>query len=260
MKPKYLYLVAGTALAFSTPSFHHLQPMARTPERAVAGGAPIALGGASTGGTVIGTVNLDGQAPPGKPIDMSKEPTCAKLHTTPALTEMVVTGGNNGLKNVVVYVSGGLGSRSAAAANPQAVIDQKGCTYHPHVVAMQMNQKLRVVNSDPTSHNIHPLPKINREWNKSQPPGSPAFEEQFEQEEIAIPVKCNIHPWMRGYIAVLTHPHFAVTGDDGTFTLNNLPPGQYTLSAWHEKFGTLTQPVTISGKEAAKVRFVFKPR
>jgi hypothetical protein len=125
------------------------------------------------------------------------------------------------------------------------------------VLAVRANQTLQLVNDDATSHNIHPVPANNREWNKAEPPGS-KMEEAFAREEIAIPVKCNVHPWMKGYIAVFKHPFFAVTGKDGGFDLSNLPPGTYTIKAWHEKLGTSTQTVTISANETKEINFVFK--
>jgi hypothetical protein len=214
----------------------------------------------STSGAVSGTVKLQGLAPKPAPINMAKEPECVKLHPTPAKTEEVLTGANGELENVVVYISEGLGDRSFDPPSEPAVIDQKGCVYHPHVIVLQANQKLRVVNSDPTSHNIHPLPQNNREWNKSQPPGLPPIESSFAREEIAIPVKCNVHPWMRSYIAVFKHPYFTVTSQAGSFDLKNLPPGNYTITAWHEKYGTQSQQVSIVPKETKTVDFTFKVR
>jgi hypothetical protein len=131
--------------------------------------------------------------------------------------------------------------------------------YGPHVVALQVNQTLKVINSDPHSHNIHPLPTINREWNKSQPPGSAPLEQKFDKEEITIPVKCNIHPWMRSYIAVFRHPYFAVTGSDGTFSLKGLPPGKYTITAWQESYGSKTQDITV-GAGPSSANFEFKAK
>jgi len=211
--------------------------------------------------SLTGIVKLEGTPPNPTPISMAKEPSCAKMHNVPPMTEEVITDKNGALQNVIVYVAEGLAdSASASPPSEPVVIDQKACTYHPHVVAMQANQKIRVVNSDQTSHNIHPLPRFNREWNKSQPPGQPSFEESFAREEIAIPVKCNVHPWMRAYIAVLRNPYFAVTGKEGTFDIKKLPPGTYTISAWHEKYGNTSQTVSIAANETKTIAFTFKAR
>lgn len=213
--------------------------------------APFTLGAGSVGGTVTYT----GTPPKMKPIDMAKEPTCASQHTTPVMNESIVTGPDNAVQNVVVYVSAG--DQGSAAPTQPARYDQKGCEYIPHVAVLQAGQPLEIYNNDQTSHNIHPLATVNPEWNKSQPPGSPPIKATYEKPEF-IAVKCNIHPWMHGYFAVLGTSHAAITGNDGSFSLKGLPPGKYTITAWHERFGTQSQEVTISGSETAKVNFVFK--
>jgi len=139
-------------------------------------------------------------------------------------------------------------------------LDQKGCVYTPHVVGVMANQEVHIANSDQTTHNIHPVPKINREWNESQPPGAGALVKTFAREEMAIPVKCNIHPWMRSYIHVFSHPFFAVTGADGSFQIKGLPPGDYTLVVWHEKYGEVEQKVTVAAKESKTVDFTVGPK
>jgi hypothetical protein len=212
---------------------------------------------ASGNGGISGKVTYEGTPAKQKPIDMSKEPSCAKMYTTPVTTETVVTGPNNALANVVVYISAGTPDDPAP---PHAVtFTQKGCRYLPHVLAFQVNQELKVVNDDQTSHNIHPLAKINREWNKSQPPGTAPISEKYEKPEF-IPVKCNVHPWMHGTFAVLKNSHYAITSDNGGFALPNLPPGKYTVSAWHESYGEQTQEVTITGSETKSISFVFKAK
>ena len=211
---------------------------------------------APAGGTVSGKVTLSGSAPKGKPFDLSKEPECVKLHAAePLIPENVVVGTGNMLRNVVVYISGG--SMDQVPVPPNAVVyDQQGCHYTTHVLAFRVGQEVKISNSDPFSHNIHPIAKINREWNKIQPPGTPPFSYAYDREEF-IPVKCNIHPWMQGYFAVLRTSHFAVTGDDGRFTLPDLPPGHYTITAWHETYGTQIQEVTITGGDSQTINFVF---
>ena len=209
-------------------------------------------------GALSGKVTYTGTPAKAKPIDMSKEPSCAKQHSTPVTTETVVTGPNNTLQWVVVYISAGAPDESSAPT--QAVtFDQKGCQYLPHVLAMRTGQELKVVNDDQTSHNIHPLAKINREWNKSQPPGTPPLSEKFDKEEF-IAVKCNVHPWMHGVFAVLKTSHYAITDNNGAFSLPNLPPGKYTITAWHESYGTKTQDVTITGNETKSVDFTFQAK
>jgi plastocyanin len=213
----------------------------------------------SASAVVTGVVKFEGTAPKPTRIDMSQDPKCAKLHPAGVRYADIVADGNGGLENVVVFVSSGLGDRTFDPPAQPAVIEQKGCLYEPHVVAIRANQQLDVVNNDVTTHNIHPQPANNREWNKSQPPGL-RIEETFTREEISIPVKCNMHPWMRSYIAVFKHPYFAVTGKNGSFDLKDLPPGTYTLRAWHETLGTATQTVTIGAAESKQVEFVFKAR
>ena len=209
-----------------------------------------------SGGTVSGKVTLTGAAPKLRPLDLSKEPACVKMHTYDALfPESVVTGYSNTLRNVVVYISSGDNENAPVASTP-VVFDQQGCHYTTHVLAFRVGQEVRISNSDPISHNIHPLAKANREWNKIQPPGVPPFSYAFDREEF-IPVRCNLHPWMQGYLVVLRTSHFAVTGDDGEFTLPNLPPGHYTITAWQETYGTQSKEITVTGGQVQSLDFSF---
>jgi plastocyanin len=207
--------------------------------------------------SVKGTVKFEGTPPKGVRIDMSQDPICSKAHPTPATTEDFVVGGDGGLANVVVYVSDGLTTQNSQPPAQPVQLEQKGCQYKPHVLAMQAGQKLDVVNSDETTHNIHPTPNDNREWNMTQPHGMP-LEQTFAREEVAIPVKCNVHPWMKGYIAVLKHPYFAVSDKNGNFEIKDLPPGTYTITAWQEKMPPQMQKVTVGTGEAKTLDFTFK--
>jgi len=217
--------------------------------------------GVNAPGTLAGTVKLEGSAPKRTPVNMAKEPTCATLHAAaPALTEDVVVDSAGNLQNVVVYVSAGLPDSNPAPPQEPVTLTQEGCSYKPHVIAMQVNQKLRIVNGDKTSHNIHPLPESNREWNKSQPAGAADFEETFARAEIGIPVKCNVHAWMRAYISTFKHPYFAVTNQSGAYSIKGLPPGSYTVSAWQEKLGTVSQKVVVAAGESKPLQFAFKAR
>lgn len=212
---------------------------------------------AQSGVSLTGTVKFEGTLPKPTKIDMSFDPNCAKAHPTPAITEEVVMGADGGLANVVVYVADGLGSQTFQPPAQPVVLEQKGCVYLPHVIALQANQKLDVVNSDLTTHNIHPSPANNREWNTTQPHGVP-IEQTFARQEVAIPVKCNVHPWMKGYIAVLKHPYFAVTDKNGHFEVKDLPPGTYTINAWQEKLGTKMQKITVTAGQSQNLDFTFK--
>jgi carboxypeptidase family protein len=205
--------------------------------------------------TVAGKVTYTGTPPKMKPIDMSKEPVCAKEHNPPETTENVVTHPPDALEYVVVYISAG--DQPGPTPTQAARYDQKGCVYTPHVAVMQVNQPLEIYTDDPVAHNIHPMPKANPEWNKSQPPNTPPIQTKWEKPEF-IPVKCNIHPWMHGYFVVLNTSHYAITGEDGSFSLKGLAPGKYTVTAWQEQYGTQSQDVTISGSETKTLNFVFK--
>ncbi|MFY9530144.1 MAG: carboxypeptidase regulatory-like domain-containing protein [Candidatus Acidiferrales bacterium] len=206
-------------------------------------------------GAIEGKVTYTGTPPKMKPIDMAKEPTCAKEHNPPEMTQNVVTGPGNALQYVVVYISAG---EQPSPTPSQAVrFDQKGCMYIPHVLPMQVGQELLIYTDDPFAHNIHPLPKVNPEWNKSQPPGAAPIDTKWDKPEF-IEVKCNIHPWMHGYFVVLRTSRYAVTDNNGGFSLKGLPAGKYTLTAWQEQYGTQSQEVTISGSETKAANFVYK--
>jgi plastocyanin len=209
--------------------------------------------------SVVGRVKFQGQLPQLAKVSMSADPSCAKLHPGPTVNQDFVTGSDNTLGNVVVFISEGLGNRTFDVPAEAVTFEQKGCMYQPHVVALRANQKINMMNNDNTTHNVHPIPANNREWNKAEPAGT-TMEESFAREEIAIPVKCNVHPWMKSYIAVFKHPYFSVTGKDGTFQLPNLPPGEYTVEAWHEKLGTMTQKITVAAGESKSMDFTFKSR
>jgi hypothetical protein len=207
---------------------------------------------------IEGKVTFTGSAPAMRALSMDATPACARQHSTPQRSEEVILGAGGALKNVFVYVKSGLPNSQWPAPASPVKLDQKGCIYNPHVLGVMVNQEIEISNSDPTNHNIHPLPTINREWNESQAPGTPAKLKSFPREEIMITVKCNVHPWMRTYIGVVSHPFFAVSSDDGSFTIKGLPPGDYTIEAWHERFDKLEMKVKVGPKETGKVDFAYK--
>jgi hypothetical protein len=209
-------------------------------------------------GTITGKVAFSGTKPVMRNISMDAVPACARQHSTPPKSEEVVLNDNGTVRNVFVWVKSGLPDRQWPTPATPVRLEQHGCVYAPRVLGVMARQDIEIVNGDPTNHNIHPLPKNNPEWNESQPPKGENKIKSFPRQEIMIPVKCNVHPWMRAYIGVVSHPYFAVTAQDGTFTIANLPPGEYTLEAWQEKFGTQEMKVKVGPKETQTADFTFK--
>lgn len=257
MKIKFVNLVLATAVAFAVAGCGGNKP-SETPAQPAATSAPAATVDTATAGSVSGNVTLDGTPAKEKPINMSAEPYCAKAHSTPVTPPTVIVGTGGALADVVVFVKDDMGKYQFPTPTDKVTLDQKGCMYDPHVLALMAGQGLEVKNDDQTTHNIHPTPKDNRDWNQSQPPGASPIEQSFARPELAIPVKCNVHPWMKSYIFVFKHPYYAITGKDGKFELKNLPPGTYTVTAWQEKYGSVDQTVTIGPKESKDVKFTFK--
>lgn len=214
-------------------------------------------------GKITGTVKLDGPAPHMRAIDMGKDPYCSKAHASdPGKMETYVVGSGGGLGNVVLYITEGLtGPAASQTATTEPVFDQKNCMYTPHVLPLDVDQKFKVTTSDQTTHNIHPLPNPmtgNIPWNQSQPPGASPVEKSWKAPEV-IPVQCNIHPWMHGWFVVVKGP-YASTDDSGNYTINNVPPGSYTVTAWHEAAGTQAQKVTVAAGGAGSANFTFKAK
>ncbi|MFN7921350.1 MAG: carboxypeptidase regulatory-like domain-containing protein [Bryobacteraceae bacterium] len=212
----------------------------------------------ATAGTLSGKVSFTGAKPARKQIIMESEADCEKLHKGPVLDPAFQFNANGTLGNVFVYIKGGLEGKQFEPVTAPVQFDQKGCMFAPRVFGLRVGQPMQVSNSDPVTHNVHPLAEKNREWNQGQPPGTPAIERKFAAPEIMIPIKCNVHAWMRAYGAVMEHPYFAVTGDTGTFEIKNVPPGEYTLEAWHEKLPAQQAKVTVGPGGAVTADFTFK--
>ena len=213
----------------------------------------------STAGELTGTVRLDGVAPTNAPIKMNADPVCVRENASPQFQETYEVK-SDALANVFVYVKTGLGRYSYDPPTGSVQISQKGCRYHPHVFGIRVGQPLEIINDDPTLHNIHALPSNNQEFNVGQPIQGMKTTHIFLANEVMVPFKCDVHGWMNAYVGVLDHPYFFVTGEDGRFSLKGLPPGTYTIEAWHEKLGTATQSVTLGAKETKNIAFVFKNR
>jgi plastocyanin len=233
-------------------------------DAAAPGGAAAGGGGAkvdpATAGELTGSVVIDGTAPKNEPIRMAADPVCAKEAKGDQATESYIVGPDGkSLGNVLVYVKAGIDPKySFDMPSEGAKIDQKECRYHPHVFAMRVGQPLEILNSDPTLHNIHAIPKVNSEFNNGQPIQGMKMNHTFTQKEVMVPFKCDVHGWMNAYVAVLDHPYYQVTAPDGKFDLKTLPPGKYTIEAWHEKLGATSQEVTIGDKESKEITFTFK--
>jgi plastocyanin len=219
--------------------------------------APTATVDTSTVGSINGTVMLEGTPPSYPAIDMQSQPPCARANPKPVIPPVIVVGDQGKLANAVVYIKSGLGSYHYDTPAAPAVLDQQACMYVPRVVAVMTGQTLQVKNEDPTAHNIHFMPHTNKQWNYSMPSGGDSLETHFDKPELAIPVMCNVHPWMRAFLFVFADPYFAVTTQTGAFNLTNVPPGTYTVEAWQEKLGTQDQTVTIGPKESKSVSFTF---
>ncbi len=212
----------------------------------------------ATVGEVTGRVIFEGVKPQPQRINMDQDPVCMEKRHAPVFAEDGAVNANGTLPNVFVYVKAGAENYTFAPPSNHAVLMQAGCMYAPHVLGLMAGQILEIASSDPTTHNIHPMPVNNREWNMAQTPGAPVILQKFMHPEIMIPVKCNQHPWMRAWIGVTSNPFFTVTGTDGAFTLKGLPPGNYTIGAWTATFGTEEQKVTLGAKETKTLDFKFK--
>ena len=226
-------------------------------KKSEATGRPGLTPDAATGATVTGKVSFKGARPAVRDIDMSANPACQKAHPKPVPSEEVIVSDSGAVANAFVWVKSGVPEGQWAAPSTPAIIDQQGCIYTPHVSGVVVGQPIEFRNSDDTNHNIHPLPRENAEWNESQPPKGEPKVKTFDREEVMVPVKCNIHPWMRAYVGVVRHPFFGVTNVDGSFKIAGLPPGTYTVEAWHERFGRQEAQVTVAARDSKAVDFGF---
>jgi hypothetical protein len=222
----------------ATPEFFHADP--------------------ATAGVLKGSIRFAGKRPARKPIDMTSDPACVEAHKGKPFDESIVVNPNGTLSNVFVYIKSGLEGKQFEVPPTPVIFDQHGCWFQPRVLGIQTGQVLRISNSDPVTHNVHPIALVNREWNHSQGAGDEPIERKFPRPEVMIPVKCNIHSWMHAFIGVVAHPYFAVTGADGTFEIRNVPPGDYVIEAWQEKMGTNELKVTVPTRGEIDASFTFK--
>ncbi len=262
-KPMKVWLVLTIVLSILALASSCGKPATNdaTPE-ATTSGKPFTPGS----GTIDGAIAYNGTPPAPKKVATDADPACGQAN--PNLTTEDTVAKDGKLANVFVYIKDGatadgtkIGDYAFSTPSDAVTLDQKGCQYRPHVLGIQANQKLRITNSDPTQHNIHPTPKNNPEWNQTQPNGAGPIEKTFARSEVLIPVKCNQHPWMKAYVGVLKHPLFAVSGENGAYSIKGLQPGTYTVAAWHEKGGPngteKTMQVTVPASGGGKADFAF---
>lgn len=229
---------------------------------AAAPAAPAGGGGvydpAKSTASVSGTIKLEGAAPAMDKIKMNSDNECMKLHSdAPKFQEVMVDAGG-ALQNVFVYVKEGAGNMKFNTPTEPVSIDQSGCMYTPHVLGIMVNQPFKIINSDPTMHNIHSYAEKNKPFNLGQPMKGQTSTRSFDQQEIMIKMRCDVHKWMAAYVGVLPHPFYGVSGKDGAFAVKSLPAGQYVIEAWHEKYGAQTQSVTVADGESKQINFTFK--
>lgn len=213
---------------------------------------------ASTAGAVEGKIVFTGKAPARKKVDFSEDPNCGKLHKGEFFNDVVAVNKNGTLSNVFVYVKEGLEGKKFRPPTTPVTITQKGCWFEPRMLGIEAGQPFQVVNADPLTHNIHPRTVNSREWNQSQEAGSEPLLRKFARTEIMVRVKCNIHPWMKAWVGVTEHPYHSISGSDGTFSLKNLPPGEYTIEARQEEYGAQQQKVKVAAKATESLTFTFK--
>lgn len=249
-----VYLLLVVAMGCSPASKRAPLPTGHSEQAAV----PVFRVDPLTAGSISGTIRYIGKTPHPVTIDMSEDPACVEAHHGKPIDESLLVSSKGGIANAFVYVKTGLEGKNFEIPSTPVTIDQNGCWFRPRIVGIQTNQILQVTNSDPVTHNIHPMGQINREWNHSQGAGDLPLTRKFIKPEIMIPVKCNIHHWMRAYIGVVDHPYFAISKQDGRYAIPGLPPGRYTIEVWHESLGTQEQEVTVPPHGSTVVNVTFK--
>ena len=208
--------------------------------------------------TLSGKALFEGPAPVVEKIKTDADPKCKTAHPDGLVSDQVIVNSNGTLKNVFVYVKSGLEGKTFETPKEPVVFDKKGCQYSPKVFGIQVNQPLEILNSDDTLHNVHALPTQSQAFNLGMPIKGMKLKKTFTKPEVMVKIKCEVHPWMSAWAGVLDHPFFGVTNDEGKFEIKNLPPGQYVIEAWHEKYGAQTQNVTVSDKDQ-EISFAFIP-
>lgn len=214
---------------------------------------------AATAGTIVGKASLVGMIPPPRRIHMSADPECDRLNPDGVASQTLIVAPDSGVAGVVVSVKEGLDEDTRYDAPAASVaLEQKGCMFTPHVLGLQVGQVLEIRNSDATMHNVHAAPAVGGAFNTAMPTLNQVIKKRFDARQIAVRIKCDVHPWMSAYVAVVEHPFFAISTGDGSYAIKDLPPGTYTVEAWHETLGSQTSlPVKVGGEQPATVNFSF---
>ena len=219
----------------------------------------IFLTGQAESATIKGTVRYEGDVPKFKEIRMDADPICLTHHSQPVYPQSLVLGENKAMANVFVHITQGILEKDYPISSEEVILDQKGCLYEPHVVGVRIGQSMKILNPDGTLHNVHAKAKVNEEFNVAMPKFRKEISKTFDKAEFMFSIKCDVHPWMLAWVAVMPHPYFAVTKTDGRYVIADLPPGEYEIEVWHERLGTQTRKVSLVEAETKEIDFTFLP-
>ena len=212
----------------------------------------------TTVGSNSGDVRFEGTPPAGTTVQLASAKDCAAQHSGPIVADDVLVRDGK-VQNALVYVKEGLGDRVFAVPTEPVVVDQKGCMFAPRISAVQVGQPLKFLNNDPLAHNVRGVSARTSGWNFNLGVQGASRTVEVDQSDPTIELKCDIHPWMKAYVGVFDHPYAVLSGADGSFKLDKLPPGDYVVAAWHERFGARTANVSVAAREAKRIDFTFAP-
>jgi plastocyanin len=207
-------------------------------------------------GTISGHVRLMGAAPPNPIIRMGADPQCSRAASGRRVTQdIVLRSADGGLANAFVSLQGSF--PKTPVPTQSVVLDQKGCVFVPRVIGTRVGQTLEVKNSDSTGHNVHSMSTKGNAFNTGQPLAGMTNKFPLKATDVVMRVKCDIHSWMVAWVGVVPHPYFAVSGADGSFTIQRVPAGRHTIQVWHEAYGVLKMTVDVKAGQTATVDFAY---